>query len=142
MQCLIGEIPERSMFRQPDLRKGLVPYLQLTQVHTVFFLVTIQAVRVGDLAAFHRVINQYGDTFKADKTFTLIQRLLFVGVINYFRLRHNVIKTGLRKINLSYSRISFEDICTKLHLESVEDAEFIVAKVIRLRINLTLEGNS
>lgn len=46
-------------------------------------------------------------------------------------LRHNVIKTGLRKINLAYSRIHFSDICKKLHLDSVADAEFIVAKAIR-----------
>jgi len=48
-------------------------------------------------------------------------------------MRNNVIKTGLRRINTSYSRISLEDICKKLNLESVEDAEFIVAKV-RLEI--------
>ncbi len=48
------------------------------------------------------------------------------------RLRHNVIKTGLRKINVAYSRISLADVCTKLHLGTDgEDAEFIVAKAIR-----------
>jgi len=46
------------------------------------------------------------------------------------RLRHNVIKTGLRRINVSYSKISIKDICTKLHLDSEEDAEYIVAKAI------------
>ena len=45
------------------------------------------------------------------------------------RLRHNVIKTGVRMINLSYSRISLSDIAQKLLLDSPEDAEFIVAKV-------------
>jgi len=109
VQLLMGEIPERSIFRQAGLKKALAPYLQLTQ-----------AVRVGDLATFHNVVNTYGTIFRADKTFTLIQRL-----------RHNVIKTGLRKINVSYSRISFADICSKLHLDNVEDAEFIVAKAIR-----------
>lgn len=109
VQLLMGEIPERSVFRQQGLKKALAPYLQLTQ-----------AVRVGDLAAFHNVVNTYGTIFRADKTFTLIQRL-----------RHNVIKTGLRKINISYSRISFVDICARLHLDNVEDAEFIVAKAIR-----------
>jgi len=109
VQLLMGEIPERSIFRQPGLKNALSPYLQLTQ-----------AVRIGDLAAFHDVVSKFGDLFKADKTFTLIQRL-----------RHNVIKTGLRKINVAYARISFVDICTKLHLESAEDAEFIVAKAIR-----------
>lgn len=109
VQLLMGEIPDRSIFRQPGLKKALAPYLQLTQT-----------VRIGDLATFHTVVNTHGELFKADKTFTLIQRL-----------RHNVIKTGLRKINLSYSKISFADICSKLHLENVEDAEFIVAKAIR-----------
>lgn len=109
VQLLMGEIPERSIFRQPGLKKALVPYLQLTQ-----------AVRVGDLNSFHNVVNTFGSLFREDKTFSLIQRL-----------RHNVIKTGLRKINISYSKISFADICTKLHLESPEDVEFIVAKAIR-----------
>ncbi len=43
-------------------------------------------------------------------------------------MRHNVIKTGVRMISLSYSRISLADIAQKLQLDSPEDAEFIVAK--------------
>jgi len=31
VQLLLGDIPERALFRQPVLRKPLVPYLQLTQ---------------------------------------------------------------------------------------------------------------
>lgn len=46
------------------------------------------------------------------------------------RLRHNVIKTGIRIISLSYSKISLRDICLKLSLDSEEDAEYIVAKAI------------
>jgi len=42
-----------------------------------------------------------------------------------------VIKTGLRKINLSYSRISLSDIATKLNAPKNTDMEFIVAKAIR-----------
>lgn len=42
-----------------------------------------------------------------------------------------MIKTGLRKINVSYSRIRLTDVCDKLRLDNVEDAEFIVAKAIR-----------
>jgi len=118
VQCLIGEIPERSLFRQPGLKKGLAPYLEL-----------VKAVRVGDLQQFHEVINKHGSIFHADKTYTLIQRL-----------RHNVIKTGLRKINVSYSRISLEDIRVKLQLDSVEDVEFIAAKAIRDKvINATID---
>lgn len=48
------------------------------------------------------------------------------------RLRHNVIKTGVRMISLSYSRISLKDICLKLQLDSEEDAEYIVAKVCHM----------
>jgi len=109
VQLLMGEIPERSVFRQPGLKQALAPYLQLTL-----------AVRVGDLVTFHNVVNTHANLFRTDKTYTLIQRV-----------HHNVIKTGLRKINLAYTRISFEDICTKLHLDSPDDAEFIVAKAIR-----------
>ena len=42
-----------------------------------------------------------------------------------------MIKTGVRMINLSYSRISLMDVAQKLLLDSPEDAEFIVAKVIQ-----------
>jgi len=107
VQLLLGEIPERSVFRQPVLRKPLVPYLHITQ-----------AVRVGDLPAFLRAMQEYSAQFQKDKTYTLI-----------LRLRHNVIKTGIRMVSLSYSRIPLKDICTKLHLDTEEDAEFIVAKV-------------
>jgi len=109
VQLLIGEIPERTIFRQAGLKRSLVPYLELTK-----------SVRIGDLAAYVNIMKTYSALFHADKTYNLIQRL-----------RPNVIKTGLRKINLSYSRISFEDICSKLHLDSVDDVEFIVAKAIR-----------
>lgn len=52
------------------------------------------------------LVNQHEDHFRADKTYTLIQRLA-----------HNVIKTGLRKINSSYSRVSLQDLCTKVFRE-------------------------
>jgi 26S proteasome regulatory subunit N3 len=109
VQLLMGEIPERSVFRTSGLKTALRPYLKLTQ-----------AVRVGDLSAFHDVVKAFGDVFRVDKNYTLIQRL-----------RHNVIKTGLRKINLSYSRIHLTEVCDKLHLDNVENTEFIVAKAIR-----------
>lgn len=40
-----------------------------------------------------------------------------------------MIKAGVRRLSVSYSRISLKDICLKLHLDSEEDAEYIVAKV-------------
>ncbi|KAJ3339014.1 26S proteasome non-ATPase regulatory subunit 3 [Gonapodya sp. JEL0774] len=109
VQLLMGEIPERSAFGGDLLRKSLAPYLQVAQ-----------AVRIGDLSKFNETLQKYGKVFKADRTYTLI-----------LRVRHNVIKTGIRMISLSYSRISLKDICLKLQLDSEEDAEYIVAKAIR-----------
>ena len=47
------------------------------------------------------------------------------------RCRHNVIKAGIRNVCQSYSRISLQDVCQKLHLDSPESAEFIIAKAVR-----------
>uniref|UniRef100_A0A3P8SHL9 26S proteasome regulatory subunit RPN3 n=1 Tax=Amphiprion percula TaxID=161767 RepID=A0A3P8SHL9_AMPPE len=109
VELLLGEIPDRLQFRQPSLKRSLMPYFLLTQ-----------AVRTGNLAKFNQVLEQFGEKFQTDGTYTLI-----------IRLRHNVIKTGVRMISLSYSRISLADIAQKLQLDSPEDAEFIVAKAIR-----------
>lgn len=109
VELLLGNIPERQVFRQAALRKSLAPYFQLTQ-----------AVRMGNLQRFGEVVENFGPKFQQDHTYTLI-----------IRLRHNVIKTAIRSIGLSYSRISPQDIAKKLGLDSAEDAEFIVAKAIR-----------
>lgn len=109
VQLLMGDIPERAIFNQPELRQHLRPYLILTQ-----------AVRNGDLNEFHNTVNQFASAFKADKNYSLVQRL-----------GHNVLKTGLRKISISYSRISLADIAAKLHLPSASSAEYICAKAIR-----------
>ncbi|XP_014212251.1 probable 26S proteasome non-ATPase regulatory subunit 3 [Copidosoma floridanum] len=109
VELLLGDIPERQIFRQAALRKALSPYFQLTQ-----------AVRLGNLQRFGEVLENFGPQFRSDHTFTLI-----------LRLRHNVIKTAIRSIGLSYSRISPADIAKKLGLDSGVDAEFIVAKAIR-----------
>lgn len=66
------------------------------------------------------VCREHQATFLADGQLSLINRL-----------RHNVIKAGLRKINVAYARISIADICEKLKLEDKQDAEYIVAKAIR-----------
>lgn len=109
VELLLGDIPERQIFRQAALRRSLAPYFQLTQ-----------AVRMGNLQRFGEVLQNFGESFRADHTFTLI-----------IRLRHNVIKTAIRSIGLSYVRISPKDIAAKLGLDSAEDAEFIVGKAIR-----------
>ena len=81
---------------------------------------TYLAVRTGSLAQFQEALKEYQAQFTADKTYMLI-----------VRLRQTVIKTGVRRLSLSYSRISLRDICVALHLDSEEDAEYVVGKAIR-----------
>lgn len=109
VELLMGDIPDRATFRMASLERALAPYLLL-----------VQAVRVGNLEDFEFAIKQHSDTFRRDSTYTLI-----------LRLRQNVIKTGIRMMSLSYSRISLRDICIRLHLGSEESAEYIVAKAIK-----------
>ena len=109
VELLMGDIPDRAIFRQPGLERAMQPYLQL-----------VQAVRVGKIDGFLNVVQAHNATFRRDGTYTLI-----------LRLRQNVIKTGIRMMSLSYARISLRDICMKLDLESEESAEYIVAKAIR-----------
>lgn len=108
VQLLMGEVPARDIFRQPNMRHALKRYLSLTQT-----------VRVGDMAKFKQVLEAASDEFESDRTMSLI-----------LRLRHNVIKTGLRMLSCSYSRIPLSEVCSRLHLESVENTEGVVAKAI------------
>ncbi|OCH87224.1 hypothetical protein OBBRIDRAFT_796403 [Obba rivulosa] len=109
VELLMGDIPDRSLFRHPVLEKALNGYFEI-----------VKAVRMGSLSQFQSTLSKHAAQFEADKTYTLI-----------VRLRQNVIKTGIRRLSLSYSRISLRDICVKLHLDSEEDAEYIVGKAIR-----------
>ena len=106
---LLGDIPDRVTFREAVYRKPLRAYFELSS-----------AVRTGNLARFSEVVTRYEAQFIRDKTASLISRL-----------RHNVIKAGMRRIALAYSRISLGDIARKLCLDSAVDAEYIVAKAIR-----------
>ncbi|KAK2994788.1 hypothetical protein RJ640_021020 [Escallonia rubra] len=112
VRLLLGEIPERTVFMQKGMEKALRPYFELTN-----------AVRIGDLELFRSVAEKFSSTFTSDRTHNLI-----------VRLRHNVIRTGLRNISISYSRISLPDVAKKLRLDSpnpVADAESIISKAIR-----------
>ncbi|KAL6214075.1 hypothetical protein ACLB2K_013513 [Fragaria x ananassa] len=112
VRLLLGEIPERTVFMQKGMEKALRPYFELTN-----------AVRIGDLELFRTIADKFSTVFSSDGTHNLI-----------VRLRHNVIRTGLRNISISYSRISLADVAKKLRLDSptpVDDAESIVAKAIR-----------
>ncbi|KAL8700063.1 MAG: hypothetical protein Q9224_001138 [Gallowayella concinna] len=109
VELLMGDIPDRAIFRQASLEHAMHPYLSL-----------VQAVRVGKIDGFLSVVQTHNATFRRDGTYTLI-----------LRLRQNVIKTGIRMMSLSYAKISLRDICMKLDLDSEESAEYIVAKSIR-----------
>ena len=109
VQLLMGEIPERQIFFDPTMKRELEPYLKITQ-----------AVRRGDLSVFHSTVATYTARLKLDGTYTLISRLA-----------HSVVKAGLRKLNISYSRISLVDIAKRLSLPSVASAEYVVAKAVR-----------
>ena len=109
VELLMGDIPDRAIFRQPSLEHAMEPYLSL-----------VQAVRVGKIEGFLNVVQTHNALFRRDGTYTLI-----------LRLRQNVIKTGIRMMSLSYAKISLRDICMKLDLESEQSAEYIVAKAIR-----------
>lgn len=112
VQLLMGEVPDIKTFFAQNLSRDLrpmKPYLDL-----------IKAVKQGNLDEYKAVVNNYGNVFDRDRNFTLIQRIRYV-----------VIKIGLRKINLSYSRISLANITEKLKLESDKETEYIIAKAIR-----------
>ncbi|XP_037956005.1 probable 26S proteasome non-ATPase regulatory subunit 3 [Teleopsis dalmanni] len=108
VELLLGSIPERTIYNQPGMKEALLPYLKLTQT-----------VRLGNLKGFGAVMEKYGNYFQDDHTYMLISRL-----------RQSVIKTALRQISMAYSRISLADVAQRLLLDSIEDAEFIVAKAI------------
>jgi len=108
VELLMGEIPPRATFLVKEMKEKLVPYFEITQ-----------AVRSGDLSRFTAVMNSHQNVFEVDKNWLLIHRL-----------RHNVIKAGLRSINVAYSRISLKDISNKLGLEGEDEAEGVAAKAI------------
>lgn len=96
-----------------------------------FYFQLIQVVRIGNLVKFNEVLVKFGVKFQGEDIYILI-----------IRLRYNVIKIGIRMINLFYSRIFFTDIVQKLMLDSSEDAEYIVVKVIRdgvIEVNIDYE---
>lgn len=107
IELLMGDIPELKVFKSAN--GDLEPYFQVCK-----------AVRLGDIKLFEEVLGKYEQVFVKDNNFTLVSRL-----------RQNVIRTGIRTISLSYSKISLKDICIKLHLESEEATEYIVSKAIR-----------
>uniref|UniRef100_A0A8C9H0I7 Probable 26S proteasome non-ATPase regulatory subunit 3 n=1 Tax=Piliocolobus tephrosceles TaxID=591936 RepID=A0A8C9H0I7_9PRIM len=108
VQLLMGDIPDRSLFSNAIMRKKLLPYRYV-----------VYAVRNGDIFKFANVMKDYNNLFVKDGVYFLIKRI-----------HHNVIKTALRRINLSYSRISISDIGKKIGVESTLDIIGITSKAI------------
>ncbi|EDL44439.1 26S proteasome non-ATPase regulatory subunit 3, putative [Plasmodium vivax] len=114
VELLMGDIPDRSLFSNKIMRNKLIPYKHV-----------VTAVRNGDINRFAKVMNDYNQLFMRDGVYLLIKRI-----------HHNVIKTALRIINLSYSRISIvsvgspSDIGKKIGVESPLDIVGITAKAI------------
>jgi 26S proteasome regulatory subunit N3 len=69
-------------------------------------------VKSGDMDTFKKILIKYEKVFQQDKNYTLIMRL-----------KHTVLKFGLKKLNISYSKISMADIQKKLGLDSIEETE-------------------
>jgi 26S proteasome regulatory subunit N3 len=109
VQLLMGEIPDRHVFFTAGMKAELKPYLATTQ-----------AVRQGDLAFFEQVIQEHADVLRREGTYTLISRLA-----------HQVVKAGLRKLHISYSRLSLQDVADRLGLPNAKSAEYVVAKAVR-----------
>lgn len=109
VELLMGEIPSRQLFSHPDFKKALAPYYQI-----------VTYVKSGDMETFKKLLISHQALFERDKNYSLIQRL-----------RHTVLKFGLKKLNISYSKISLKDVMVKLGLGSLEETEQIVAKAIR-----------
>lgn len=107
IELLMGDIPELKIFKTNQW--NFEPYFMVTK-----------AVKNGDLKLFDHAIKTYRSDFINDDTLSLI-----------LRLHQNVIKTGIRLISLSYSKISLKDICIKLNLDSEQSTEYIIAKSIR-----------
>jgi 26S proteasome regulatory subunit N3 len=107
VEMLMGEVPDLASFYNLSTASSLISYLDL-----------IKSVKKGDLSQFKNIYMKYENVFIKDGNYTLIQRL-----------RQVVIKIGLRKINLSYSRISFDKINEILNPEEPNDIDLILSKV-------------
>uniref|UniRef100_A0A914M7E4 PCI domain-containing protein n=1 Tax=Meloidogyne incognita TaxID=6306 RepID=A0A914M7E4_MELIC len=109
VMLLIGEIPERSLFRAKEFEKVLLPYMRLTKV-----------VKLGDVEGYKKVKEEFDIEFTEHKTMTLVGRI-----------HQSVIRTAIRQIALTYSRIFISDMATKLQSPTVEDAHDTVMKVFK-----------
>lgn len=86
IRLLLGEMPTVGELNAPGSDRTMQPYLALAA-----------AVRSGDVTAFNGVAASNTRIFLVDQTHNLINRL-----------RYNVLRAGLRRISVAYSRISLQ----------------------------------
>ena len=108
VELLMGEVPNREIFTD-----------KLIFAHASTYYRLIQSVLEGSLANFDAMVQANKTTFQKDRLYGLV-----------LRLNQIVIRIGLRKIYLAYSKISLADVAAKLNI-SPDDVEFVVAKALR-----------
>lgn len=82
MELLLGDIPDKATFKNPQLKQSLDPYYQLTLgkddgislLERIILLCL--AVRAGDLGRFKEVLETYNDRFQQEQTWSLIIRFV------------------------------------------------------------------
>ena len=117
-QVAAGSIPRVSLFRDVVERAGLDK--RRVSMYLSPYARLIAAVRSGDMARYSAVFERHRDVFSADSlVLTLVTRL-----------RHVVYPVGLLKICSSYSRISMDDVATRLGVQP-EEAMLIVVDAIQ-----------
>ena len=107
VQLLMGEVPDRSSFEGSRDGRWSPTYNSRG--------------RCGEehLTGLPACVAEHADTFDGDRTRSLVARL-----------ERNVVKTGLRRLNVSYSRISLDD-PRGAPLDSAASSEFVCAKAIK-----------
>ena len=96
VELLTGQIPQRQIFSDVNIFSNVYPYYKL-----------IQVVLEGELNNFNKLVEHYKQTYQRDGLYTII-----------LRLNQIVIRIGLRRISLAYSKISLSDIAKKLNISS------------------------
>ena len=108
---LLGDISDRSLFRHVVLEKALIAYFNIDKGKIYLPLSLLTTFNSSHQLSAHCSFR----TFEDNNTYTLI-----------FRLRQNVIKTGIQRLSLAYSHISLW-----ASLDSEEDAEYFIGKAIQ-----------
>ncbi|KAH0485035.1 MAG: hypothetical protein KVP17_002424 [Porospora cf. gigantea B] len=102
LELLTGGQPSRTLFEDGSLSE---------------YEALVLAVRVGDLQEFGKVVMLHEETFRRQGTLKLV-----------LRLRHAVLRMGLKNIDKAYQKIPLTRVMQKLGLESVSEAEGVVCQ--------------